>query len=307
MTGASADSDERTIETATLREKLVGLRLIGEESVQPMRRSQQRHGQLCALAAFRSEDDGLEVIDGFKRLRAARELGWGALRVRVMAVDAVTATAALSALNAHHALTELEEAWLCRALYREHALTQPEIGRRLGRHKSWVCRRLMLAQNLHEQVQADVRLGLIVARAAADLGRLSRDNQPSASTVAQRRGMTVSQVARMVQTLLALPDASARATWLVEALGERVPVLRAAPAPRAKSEAEVFLGDIETVTRGAARLQVRLRDKPLDAFEPAMTSLLTEALGALGPVLTHLSASVARVVTGKDLRDAVME
>ena len=54
-------------------------------------------------------------------------------------------------------------------------------------------------------------------------------------------------------------------------------------------------------------MQVRLRDKPIDAFEPAMTSLLTEALGALGPVLSHLGASVARVVAGKDLRDAVLE
>jgi len=54
-------------------------------------------------------------------------------------------------------------------------------------------------------------------------------------------------------------------------------------------------------------LQVRLRDKPLDAFEPAMTALVTEAMGALTPVLTHLSASLARVLAGKDLRDAVVE
>jgi hypothetical protein len=84
-------------------------------------------------------------------------------------------------------------------------------------------------------------------------------------------------------------------------------VLRAAPAARAKSEAEMFLGDVEAVTRIAARLQVRLRDKPLDAFEPAMTALVTEAMGALSPVLTHLSASLARVLDGKDLRDAVVE
>jgi ParB-like chromosome segregation protein Spo0J len=307
MAPASADGDERTIETATLRERLVGLRLLGEGGVEHMRQSLRRHGQLCALAAFRAEDDGIEVVDGFKRLRAARELGWRALRVRVMPGDVVAATAALAALNEGHGLTELEEAWLCRALYREHGLGQPEIGRLLGRHKSWVCRRITLAQSLHEQVQADVRLGLVGSRAAADLGRLPHDNQPTASAVAQRRGMTVAQVARMVQTLLALPDASARATWLAQALGERAPALRAAPRTRAKSEAEIFLGDIESVTRGAARLQVRLRDKPLNAFEPAMTALLTEALGALGPVLTHLGASVERAVAGKDLRDAVLE
>jgi ParB-like chromosome segregation protein Spo0J len=307
MTRANADRDERMIETTSLRETLAALRVIGEEAVRPMQQSLKRHGQLCALATYRSDDGALEVIDGFKRLRAARELGWREVRVRVLPVEVVGATVAVATLNNGHGLTELEEAWLCHALYRKHSLGQPEIGRLLGRHKSWVCRRLTLAQSLHEQVQTDVRLGLVSSRAAADLGRLSRDNQPTASTLAQRRGLTVAQTARMVQMLLALPDPAARAQWLAEALSEHAPVLRAAPKARAKSDAERFLTDVEVVTRVAARLQVRLRDKPLDAFEPAMATRLTEALGALGPVLSHLGASVERVIIGKDLRDAAME
>jgi ParB-like chromosome segregation protein Spo0J len=307
MTRSSTAPDEHMVAIASLRETLSALRVLSDEAVRPMQQSLEHHGQLSALATYRADDDTLEVIDGFTRLRAARALGWPELRVRVLPLDVVAATAALATLNRGHALTELEEAWLCRALYREHALTQPEIGRLLGHDKSWVCRRLTLAESLHEQVQADVRLGLVGARAAADLGRLSHDNQPTASAVTQRRGLTVAQTARMVQTLLALPDANARGRWLADALAERVPILRATPAPRAKSDAEMFLGDIESVTRIAARLQVRLRDKPIEAFEPALTSLLLEALGALGPVLSHLDASVARVVAGKDLRHAVLE
>ncbi|MBK6519966.1 MAG: hypothetical protein IPG04_39000, partial [Polyangiaceae bacterium] len=45
-----------------------------------------------------------------------------------------------------------------RALYREHGLLQPAIAQRLGRHKSWVHRRLMLVEALDPAVQADVRL-----------------------------------------------------------------------------------------------------------------------------------------------------
>jgi hypothetical protein len=45
----------------------------------------------------------------------------------------------------------------------------------------------------------------------------------------------------------------------------------------------------------------------LDAFESAVTALLTEAMGASAPVLTHLSASIARALAGRDLRDAVVE
>ncbi len=309
MTRPSPDPDERMVATASLGETLAALRVLSDEAVRPMRQSLELHGQLTALATFRDDDDTRQVIDGdsFTRLRAARALGWGELRVRVLPIDVVAATAALATLNRGHALTELEEAWLCRALYRQHKLTQPEIGRLLGHDKSWVCRRLTLAEGLHEQVQADVRLGLVGARVAADLGRLSHDNQPMASAVAQRRGLTVAQTARMVQTVLALPDADARGRWLADALAERAPILRAAPAQRAKTKADLFFGDIESVTRIAARLQVRLRDRPLGAFEPAVTALLTEAMGASAPVLTHLSASIARALAGRDLRDAVVE
>lgn len=307
MTRPSPAPDERMVATASLGETLAALRVLSDEAVRPMRQSLELHGQLTALATYRADDDTLQVIDGFTRLRAARALGWGELRVRVLPIDVVAATAALATLNRGHALTELEEAWLCRALYRQHQLTQPEIGRLLGHDKSWVCRRLTLAEGLHEQVQADVRLGLVGPRVASELGRLPCGNQPTAAAVAQRRGLTVAQAARMVQTVLALPDAEARGRWLADALAERAPILRAAPAPRAKTEADLFLGDIESVTRIASRLQVRLRDKPLDAFEPAVTALLTEAMGASAPVLTHLSASIARALAGRDLRDAVVE
>lgn len=307
MTRPSPAPYERMVATASLGETLAALRVLSDEAVRPMRQSLELHGQLTALATYRDDDDTLQVIDGFTRLRAARALGWGELRVRVLPIDVVAATAALATLNRGHALTELEEAWLCRALYRQHKLTQPEIGRLLGHDKSWVCRRLTLAEGLHEQVQADVRLGLVGPRVASELGRLPCGNQPAAAAVAQRRGLTVAQAARMVQTVLALPDAEARGRWLADALAERAPILRAAPAPRAKTEADLFLGDIESVTRIAARLQVRLRDKPLDAFEPAVTALLTEAMGASAPVLTHLSASIARALAGRDLRDAVVE
>lgn len=39
-----------------------------------MQRSLARHGQMMAVVGF-SEGESIEVIDGFKRLRAARALG----------------------------------------------------------------------------------------------------------------------------------------------------------------------------------------------------------------------------------------
>ncbi len=65
--------------------------------------------------------------------------------------------------NRREGLTEIEEAWIIHALHREDGLSQPEIGRLLGHHKSWVNRRLLLAEALSEELQADLRLGLVGA------------------------------------------------------------------------------------------------------------------------------------------------
>ena len=64
-----------------------------------------------------------------------------------------------------------------RSLYRDDRLTQPQIAQLLGRDKSWVCRRLVLAEGLADGVEASVRLGLLSATAARDVARLPRGNQ----------------------------------------------------------------------------------------------------------------------------------
>jgi ParB-like chromosome segregation protein Spo0J len=130
-----------------LGERLGSLRLCEAEALAAMRQSLTQHGQLQAAVVFTVEG-GLEIVDGFKRLRAARALGWSELCAHVLAVDLVGAKVAIDALHHHGGLTELEEGWLVRSLYRDDQLDQPSIGRLLGRHKSWVCRRLMLAEGL---------------------------------------------------------------------------------------------------------------------------------------------------------------
>src|SRR3990170_3867076 len=136
--------------------------------------------QLCRAG------NGLEVFDGFKRVRAARELSWPTVRAEAHALDAAGAKVRLWRCNAGAGLSDLEEAWLVRAPYRAEEITQPQIGILLGRHKSWVCRRLTLAECLSDEVTANVRLGLMPATAAAELGRLQRCNQDAVARVVTR-------------------------------------------------------------------------------------------------------------------------
>jgi ParB-like chromosome segregation protein Spo0J len=168
-----AEDPSWSIEVApsVLGESLSAVRLCAPQAQQRMRQSLSTIGQLTPVQAYRI-GDGMEVFDGLKRTRAARELDWPTIRVELHALDAPGAKARLLRCNQSSGLSELEEAWLVRSLYREDRLSQPQIAQLLSRHKSWVCRRLAMAEDLSDEVTASVRLGLVSATVATELARL---------------------------------------------------------------------------------------------------------------------------------------
>jgi len=301
------ERDERMVATVALGERLSALRLRDAESLRRMQQPLTRQGQLTPLVVYRTAAEQLEVVDGFKRLHAARALGHAELQVQVLPATAVQAKLALRTLNAGRGLSELEEAWLVRSLYREDELTQPAIGHLLGRHKSWVSRRLLLAEGLDETVQADVRLGLLAARTAIALARLPRRNQGAVATVVARRGLTTHQAERLVTEILACPDEAARQRRLEqEQVGRAAPDRPAAtPTRRERSRAEWLLVDIGTMTRLSARLQARLLEQPLSALGRPAAALVSAALRALTPVLDALQTTVAHVVPEEEPHGSV--
>jgi ParB-like chromosome segregation protein Spo0J len=156
-----------------LGERLAQVRLV--PAADPaMEASLRRYGQLSPVLAYRDEHRRLELIDGFRRLRAANHQGHPPqLSVRVLAVDERRALAALFALHrGSRGLTELEEGWVVRALVREHGMQQRQVGQLLRRDQSWVSRRLLLVEALSAEVQMDVRLGLVTPTAAPGGGSL---------------------------------------------------------------------------------------------------------------------------------------
>jgi ParB family transcriptional regulator, chromosome partitioning protein len=274
-----------------LGERLNVLRLRLPDAIKSVRRSLERHGQMAAVSAYRAPEGKLELLDGFKRLQAMRDLGWTTVRVHVHDVDDVRAKAAVSALNDQGRLTELEEGWLVRSLYRDNELTQPQIGRLLDRHKSWVCRRLMLVEALDEAVQVDVRLGLLAARTAVGLGRLPYGNQRAAADLVVRRGLTTQQTDQLVNTLKGAADEGERQRiiedWACGQAGPAMPSGRR-PARRAKSPGLMIVQDITQMCRVAARLEARLLERPLASFGAEEATIVTSALGTLRPVLDVL-------------------
>jgi hypothetical protein len=66
-----AHTATRKVEIAALGERLSALRLCDADAISAVRRSLDQYGQLAAVTLF-AEHGGLEIIDGFKRVRAAR-------------------------------------------------------------------------------------------------------------------------------------------------------------------------------------------------------------------------------------------
>jgi ParB family chromosome partitioning protein len=208
---------------------------LADPSAEPaLFQSLQRWGQLAAVVVCR-RGESWEVVDGFKRLTAARQLRWPTLLVRPLASDDErTVKAALYGLNCvgRH-LQELEEAWLVQALVREDGLTQSEAAELLGRHKSWAGRRLALLEKLSGVVRADLEVGLLAPSLARQLLRLPAGNQVEVLNVARREALTAAEVQGVVdlwlsaagqaqqQELLAQPRdalrrAQARPLWLYD-------------------------------------------------------------------------------------------
>jgi hypothetical protein len=73
----------------------------------------------------------------------------------------------------------------------------------LGRHKSWVCRRLALLEKLCEEAKNDLELGLLSPTAARQFVRLPRGNQTEALEAARRASLSSRELQTVVDLLLA--------------------------------------------------------------------------------------------------------
>ena len=91
------------------------------------------------------------------------------------------------------------------SLNKEDGLSQVEIATLFGRHKSWVCRRLSLVQQLSDEVIEQMRLGLVNASIGRELARLPRGNQKDALRTLQQYRFTSRETARLVSLLMNEP------------------------------------------------------------------------------------------------------
>ena len=187
-------------------ERFASLRIAHPAAERAMLSSMQKYGQLSPLVVCRFAAGEQELLDGFKRLRAARQLGLKDLSVRSLDMSLRAGKAAMLQLNrVGRAISGMEEALVVHSLSHEDGLTQVEIALLLGRHKSWVCRRLMLIERLSDEAQQSIRLGLLPASLGAELARLQRCNQEGLLATIRKQGLTWRETRQVVSALLNTP------------------------------------------------------------------------------------------------------
>ncbi len=280
-----------------LGDRLSALRLMSEPAQRAIEASLVRYGQLSPVICSR-EATAVSVVDGFKRLRAAVRLGWSELQVMVHeSPDAGASQLLLWQSNQGNGLTDLEQAWLVRSLYREAKLTQPQIAYLFARHKSWVSRRLMLAEGLSEAVEAQLRLGLLSSTLAREVARLPRGNQEAGAKVMMRRGLSTRQAGKLVDELLLAPDEATQQQWLEGKLessrfeSESVPV----KSERQLTPGEVSLSEVASLKRSSTRLHARLLQRPLVSLSEQAQSLAVENLKELRSGLVSLCGTIEQL------------
>jgi ParB/RepB/Spo0J family partition protein len=193
------------IAVSEIGERYGAFRIVSPRADAAMVQSIRKYGQISPVVCVKGQG-GYELIDGFKRLRACRRLNQGTLRAKTMEVSGRVCKAAIIQLNySGRSINEMEEALVLQSLHREDGLTQVEIAALLGRDKSWVSRRISLMERLSEEVQEDIRLGLISVITGRELAKLPRGNQKEAAEAIFKRRYTTREATKLIGYLLSRP------------------------------------------------------------------------------------------------------
>jgi len=266
--------------------------------VDRMLHSLSTHGQLTAVAVVR-RSCRLEILDGFKRLKAAKRLNWPTLRVIEMELDDTAQWAVMLLLNkGPQSMSILEEALVLKELAAT-GLTQVQIGQLVHRHKSWVCRRIGLVEHLAHELLEDMKQGLLSAGMARRLLSLPPGNQLEFAAVARQQQMTVHETEKLVSLWHRSEDPLARAYILKEPkqalanVGSKAKPLKAPADPRLSPEGRETMRLTTQLQQIADRLKQLLQTTPVARDLRLLRTDLLAAVKAIGRLANHLGSPVS--------------
>lgn len=156
-------------------------------------------GQQSPVIVVRGSGNGLYVvIDGHKRVRVLKKLKEDVVKAIVWEMGEEEALTAHYRMNRQGGLSAVEEGWLVAELHRIWKWNLGRIAERLLKSRSWVSKRLSLAEELSSSLGMAVGRGEIGAHAAvSSLVPLTRGNRGDGKTLVEKicgLGLTSRQI-----------------------------------------------------------------------------------------------------------------
>jgi ParB-like chromosome segregation protein Spo0J len=198
-----------TADLGELVRDLEGFRLQDPRRVRVLTETIRATGQF-ALPPLQVAKIGarLVLVDGFKRLQAARQAGLGRVPISLVDASRPEALVLLAQLNRREGagLSALEEGWIVAELHRQHGQTHEQIAAVFGRNRTWALRREQLVSRLAPEVQHLIRQGGLDPAAAQELLCVRHRTQTELARRAAQGHLSVTQIRLLVRLILQAPS-----------------------------------------------------------------------------------------------------
>jgi ParB/RepB/Spo0J family partition protein len=189
------------IDIDLLGTELTRFRLINEGQIKRMKGSLNSLGMLHPVIV--GKGPRYQIIDGFKRYYASRELDLKEISCRVLDITITEGKALIISSNRGNCHTvDYEEASIVYSLKAEDGLSGREIAVLLNQSTSWVSRRLSLIEKLDLRVRDQIKLGLLSPSHARGILKLPRGNQEKLSESIIKHGLNTREGNIIVEAYL---------------------------------------------------------------------------------------------------------
>ena len=223
-----------------------------------------QHAPVIVLRAMPPAVSGSYVLlDGYKRERCAKRLGWAALSALCWDLEELDALIFCGLLRGSEKESALEQGWLLRELQERFGLGLEELGRRFGRSPSWVSRRLGLIKELPGQIQEGVRQGQIVPHGAmkylVPLARANRKDCVRLYDGISAHGLSSRQMGRLYNAYISGNDRTRELILKDPVLYLKVEEEAEIPPQKKRTPAEELIADLRVLGGVSRRADHRLR------------------------------------------------
>ena len=169
------------------------------KNIKKMEKSLKTQGQISPVTVYQKNNEYMYMlIDGFKRYRAAKNLGWKSLIAVDIQTNEFQAKAMVYLMNQSSSFSMIQEAVLIKELVDLDGLTQKEAGILFGRHKSWISRRLNMIRHLQSEVIESFLMELIPPGVGPTLARVAPCNQGDIVAAIQKDQLTAGETNLLV-------------------------------------------------------------------------------------------------------------